>query len=58
MLLLDFHRVFRKTGKKINVIKFQKVEFLCVIQLYILFLKLFSIIGYYKILIIVPCSVQ
>ena len=27
MLLLDVHRTFRKTGKKINITKFQKVEF-------------------------------
>ena len=37
MLLLDVHRTFRKTGKKINISKFQKVEFffVCVVQLYI-----------------------
>ena len=27
MLLLDVHRTFRKTHKKINITKFQKVEF-------------------------------
>ena len=47
-MLLDVHRTFRKTGN------FKKVEFffVCVIQLYIymLFLKLFSSIGYYIIL--------
>ena len=42
-------------GKNINIIKFQKVEFFfCVWFSYTdtdtLFLKLFSIIGYYKIL--------
>ena len=38
MLSLDVHRMFRKTGKEINITKFQKVEFflfVCVIQLYI-----------------------
>ena len=63
MLSLDVHRMFRKTGKEINITKFQKVEFflfVCVIQLYIytLFLKLFSILGYYKILTVVPCAIQ
>ena len=27
MLLLDFHMTFFKTGKKINITEFQKVEF-------------------------------
>ena len=36
MLLLDVHRTFRKTHKKINIIKFQKVEFFfCVCDLVI-----------------------
>ena len=52
MLLVDFRRTFRKTGKMINVTKFQKVEsfFVCdsIIHIHILFLKLFSILGYYK----------
>ena len=30
MLLLDVHRPFRKTGKKVNITKFQNVEFLFV----------------------------
>ena len=58
MLLLDIHRTFRKTSKKINIIKSSKSRILfCVLQLqytHILFLKLFSIEGYYKILTIVP----
>jgi len=63
MLLLDVHRAFRKTGKKINITKFQKVEFffcVCdsVIHIHMLFLKLFSIIGYYKTVTIVPCAKQ
>ena len=35
-MLLDVHRTCRKTGKKINITKFQKVEFffVCVVQLY------------------------
>ena len=62
MLLLDVHRTFRKTGKKIDITKFQKVEFFfCVYDSVIhihIFLNLFSIISYDKILIIVPvlCS--
>ena len=52
MLLLDVHRIFRKTGKKINITKFQKVE------LIFLVIQLFIYIGYYKILTIVPCAVQ
>ena len=61
ILLLDVHRIFSKTGKEvINIPKFQKVEFfsVCVIQFYIhtyLFLKLFFIICYYKILTTVLC---
>ena len=36
MLLLDVHRRFRKTGRKINITKFQKVEFLvCDLVMYI-----------------------
>ena len=37
MFLLAVHRTFRKTGKKINITKFQNIEliFVCVIQLYI-----------------------
>ena len=27
ILLLDFHMIFLKTGKKINITEFQKVEF-------------------------------
>jgi len=64
-MLSDIHRTFRKTGKKINITKFQKVykiSLVCVWFSYtythMLFLKLFSIIGYYKILIIVPCAIQ
>ena len=52
MLLLNVHRTFRKTGKKINITKFQKVE------LIFLVIQLFIYIGYYKILTIVPCAVQ
>ena len=35
-MLVDVHRTFRKTGKKINITKFQKVEFFFVhvIQIY------------------------
>ena len=35
MLLLDVHRTFRKTGKKINIDKFQKVEFFFVYNIII-----------------------
>ena len=59
MLLSDVHRTFRKAGKKINITKFQKVAvflWLSYTYTYILLLKLFSIIGYYKILTIVPCA--
>ena len=50
MLLLDVHRPFRKTGKKVNVTKFQKVEFLFVyvIQLYIHTYISFEIIFHYR----------
>ena len=46
MLLLDVHRTFRKTGKKINITKFQKVEFLFVYvtQLYIHTYIIFEVI--------------
>ena len=59
-MLLGFHRTFRKTGKKINITKFQNVEFFfCVIQLYInILFFIFSIVGYYKILTIIPHAVQ
>ena len=52
MLLLDVHRPFRKTGKKVNITKFQKVEFLfvCVIQLYIYTYSSFEIIFHYRLL--------
>ena len=52
MLLLDVHRPFRKTGKKVNVTKFQKVEFLFVyvIQLYIHTYISFEIIFHYRLL--------
>ena len=50
-MLLDFHRKFRKTGTKINVTKFQKVEIffgVCdsVIHTYIIF----EIISHYRLL--------
>ena len=51
MLLLDVHRIFRKTGKKINIPKFQKVEFfLCVIQLYIYTYIISEIVFFYRLL--------
>ena len=52
MLLLDVHRPFRKTGKKVNITKFQKVEFLfvCGIQLYIYTYSSFAIIFHYRLL--------
>ena len=50
-MLLDFHRTFRKTGKKINITKFQKVE------LIFLVIQLFIYIGYYKILTIVHYAI-
>ena len=54
ILLVDVHRIFSKTGKEvINIPKFQKVEFFSVCV--ILFLKLFFIICYYKILTTVLC---
>ena len=61
MLLLDVHRTFRKTGKNINITKFQKVEFFfhgSVICIHILFLKLFFIADYYMILAIVAYAIQ
>ena len=50
MLSLDIHRMFRKTGKEINITKFQKVEsfFVCVIQFYTQII--FEIIFHYKLL--------
>ena len=50
MLLLDIHRTLRKTGKRISITKFQKVEFffVCVIQLYIYIYIIFEIIFYYR----------
>ena len=61
-MLLDVHKTFRKTGKKISITKFQKIEFfyfcdLLYVYTYII-LKLFSVTGYYKILTIVPCAIQ
>ena len=52
MLLLNVHRTFRKTGKKINITKFQKVEcfFVCVVQLYIYAYVIFEIIFHYRLL--------
>ena len=63
MFLLDVYRTFRKTGKTINITKFQNVEFfcVCVIQLYIYTYIIFEIIfylHYYKILTIVSCAIQ
>ena len=51
-MLLAVHRTFRKTGKKINITKFQKVEFffVCVIQLYIYIFAIFEIIYHYVLL--------
>ena len=36
-MLLDVHKTFIKTGKMINIAKFQKVEFffVCVIRLHV-----------------------
>ena len=50
MLLLDVHMTFRKTGKKTNITKFQKVELfcVCVIQLYIYMYIIFEIMFYYR----------
>ena len=50
MLLLDVHRTFRKIGNKINITKFQKVEFfcMCVIQLYIYAYIIFEVISHYR----------
>ena len=52
MLLLDVHRIFRKTDKKIDITEFQNVEFLlvCVIQLYIYTYIIFEIIFHYRLL--------
>ena len=51
MLLLDVHRTFRKTDKKVNITKFQEVEFLsCVIQLYIYTYIILEIIFHYRLL--------
>ena len=49
-MLLDFHRTFIKTGKKINITKVQKLEFsfVCVIQVYTYII--FEIIFYYRLL--------
>ena len=49
-MLLDVHRTFIKTGKMINIAKFQKVEFffVCVIRLHVY--TYFSIIFHYKLL--------
>ena len=51
-MLLDVHRTFKKTGKKINITKSQKVELfcVCVIQLYIYTYVIFEIIFRYKLL--------
>ena len=51
-LSLDVHRTFRKTGKKINITKFQKVEFffVYVIQSYICTYVIFEIIFHYRLL--------
>ena len=59
MLLLDVHRTFRKAGQKINITKFQKVEFffVYVIQLYIYTYIIFEIIFHYR-LLQVPCAIQ
>jgi len=47
MLLLGVHSTFRETGKKITIIKFQKVElFFFVIQLYIYTYIVFEILHY------------
>ena len=58
-LLLDVHRTFRKTGKKIDItVSKSRIFFNVYVLLYIytyVFLKLFSIMGYYKTLTIVPC---
>ena len=50
MLLLDVHRTSRKIGNKINITKFQKVEFffVCVIQLYIYTYIIFEDISHYR----------
>ena len=46
---LDVHRTFRKTDKKVNITKFQEVEFLsCVIQLYIYTYIILEIILHYR----------
>ena len=46
------HRIFRKTGKKINITKFQKEEFFCacVIELYVYTYIIFEIIFHYRLL--------
>ena len=43
---------FKKTGKKINITKFQKLEFffVCVVQLYIYTYVIFEIIFHYRLL--------
>ena len=63
MLLLDVHRTFRKIGNKINLTKFQKVEFfcMCVIQLYIYTYIIFEVISHYRLfqeIDIVPCAIH
>ena len=60
-MLSDVHRTFRKTGKNINITKFKKVAVFLWFSYkytYILLLKLFSTIGYYTILTILPCAIQ
>ena len=51
-VLLDVQRTFRKTGEKINITKFQNLEFffVCVIQLYINTYIIFEIIFHYRLL--------
>ena len=48
-LLLDI-RTFRKTGKQINITKFFKVGFFCVIQLHIFTHIVFEVIFHYRLL--------
>ena len=50
MLLLDFHRIFLKTSKKVNITKFQKVEFFSFCDSVIHIHIIFEIIFHYKLL--------
>ena len=50
-MLLNVHKTFIKTGKKIHITKFQKVELLfgmCVFHLHIYTYVIFAIIFHYE----------